>query len=69
MKDRGSSPENPSGGISLLDTCPITEITKLSQSPCKEPLVMSMQHTKKTKVLFLAFGIMGLLAALAVNFG
>jgi hypothetical protein len=66
MKDRGSSPENHSGGISLPDTCPIT---KLSYSPCKEPLVMTKQHTKKTKVLFLAFGIMGLLAALAVNFG
>jgi hypothetical protein len=30
---------------------------------------MMKQHSKKTKVLFLAFGIMGLLAALAVNFG
>jgi hypothetical protein len=30
---------------------------------------MQKTHTRKTKVLFLAFGIMGLLAALAVNFG
>lgn len=29
---------------------------------------MEKTHTKKTKVLFLAFGILGLLAALAVNF-
>jgi hypothetical protein len=30
---------------------------------------MTKAHTRKTKVLFLAFGITGILAALAVNFG
>lgn len=29
---------------------------------------MNKAHTKKTKVLFLAFGICGILAAIAVNF-